>query len=371
MHGAILVVLPGVCALHSLVLYVRSQEEFAGIMAKEPGVLEPARQLVEALDYMKQEQTKSVRRGVMAQRYQVDKVIRNLLGGGHGRAVAKRVAAWLKESGDGGNTALVEQATFMRAATEAFDQNSVCVLGTVGDESADGLLAFFSEYCVGAIAESLEKRRADITKAVGKKGWKQAMVRFDATLPAEAPDGLPIALAHLDHQGATSWLLGLCANAFGFGPDTYPLMGFPHIMHAVNKDMVVHVYKVKPLIEQGLSIADAPTFMETPAGATWLKEHSVIFTLLEGQCAYIPGGFIPIITYHAAKEVETQTPMAFAMIHTLFCPEHLKQLDLNVWTSLATLNTKHLNTVKSSKAFTARAELVAEVIQEVAAARTA
>ena len=109
-----------------------------------------------------------------------------------------------------------------------------------------------------------------------------------ATLPFE---GDPV---WLDSPGAVPWLTCSRSNAWRFGPQAFPMVGFGAVAKVVGTvPMCIGASEVNALVGQGgICISDLGTFLETDAGNMYMQSSMVVFHLPAEGVAWLPYGWV-------------------------------------------------------------------------------
>ena len=137
----------------------------------------------------------------------------------------------------------------------------------------------------------------------------------------------------------------------------------------------VHILPVGDLLGKAIEISDCPTFLESPAGKTFLDE-SVAVPLPAGAVLWVPYGFLacpafaPKIQPTAARNNEVEVPVQHGcFIHMpVMCEKLAAKLQAPVWSAIAEMNSSQLSKVRAQNLWASRADLFASFCAAVAAA---
>lgn len=258
------------------------------------------------LNYANTEVKQAQRKEVLGRDYLARKIYRTLNAGGFGSAFGKW-AAELIYATDSGEPARYEQASFLQDATKEFDMTQACYLGKP-EEGADiknlELANMLPNY-VSKFDSVYTKKTKDLEKTMGKKGWKSAMVNFDATCALAA--GFTAAESELQlSAGAQPWVVCYKRNAWRYGPQNFPLPGCACFVFSKAVALIVHMVDAEGVIAEGLAVADIKSFLDSPSGgADFCKENCVQVHLQPVATLYIPAGKLPVVTYYSEEAKDT------------------------------------------------------------------
>lgn len=243
------------------------------ILNTAPKKTSEANELTGALKFMHNEESSRVRQLNLGRNYLAGKLQRLLTEGGFDNNYGRRLslkANNLDIQNDPSATCkqdLVEEGTFLKDIGEAFDSTHVCKI-SIGDDEAHTDVAKALFKMRTAMKQTMDKKVADITKAVTKKDWRSGMARIE-----HVPDGLCDMDTGLDDMklfvndlGAHPWVLAVKANAWCFGPAEFSLPGVACFVSALKHRLWISCFKVQPLVEQGLSVQDLKVFFRDGLG---------------------------------------------------------------------------------------------------------
>lgn len=347
------------------------------------GLVERARLAMESIDYLADESKRDTRKEFMAKRYKIDKYAKVLKDNGHPNQLSKRMGAFLAAADEEGAEPAIQQAAFMTVQSEgAHDDGdeavarvvfpTVLVLGDSEGAPSNAMVGFM-DHAANCLAEHITKKKADMTKAITTKRWKNAMVNFSNFCNGSEP--ARICGPHLDDRykldpGASCFLFAIRTNTWRVGPDAFPTPGFPVLLRAMDLPLAVNIFAISPIVAQGIAINDIANYLDTPSGAAYLREHSGLVLLKPRQTMMIPAGYLPQVTYStASKEDATANPMAFGLVYTIFSIAEALKIESSVWTAIATYNSAFLDANGKSKVYNSRAILCTRFASAVAAAR--
>lgn len=278
-------------------------------MDKAPEILEPALNMLEALTYVTKEDKQNERKVNVTRDYALGRVVEVLHIGGYGRVFAKRMATVLmnekaRKHGDVGAIKDMDQGAFYKRATETFEKDCVVYLmdGAGDEQHRKQVHIDFIDGLATKAAENIKKKIEDITNTLArKKDWLSGMAKLDITLDQLPDICFPDAAPFAADPGGAPWLVGLRPNCWRYGPMDHPLPGMAQYIRAHNTDMVVHTFKVEPLVAEGLTLPDIHEFLESSSGAEWVKDNSVSVILKANDTLFVPYGVVPALTYYNSQ----------------------------------------------------------------------
>ena len=224
-----------------------------------------------------------------AVRYQKSKIVNSLVANGWGTAHAKRVAQAgpdeMKVTWNPDGTLNMQEVSCWAPTSSASDDTAPAPEAPSLDLAAKA--AKFTE----AMQESIDIKSASMQKALkDKAAWGGALLsldtgsRFDWELP-EAPE-------LMDKNGAAPSLVGCRVHANRILGAAWPLQGLASLVLALDEPMTLQLFSCEHLVGQGIAMADLKTFLETPSGHTFFKDHGHLVQVPARGVAYIPNGFV-------------------------------------------------------------------------------
>lgn len=357
-------------------------------MAQHSLLMERAREVFEAIEFLHSEERRGVRRDVMAKRYRADKIRKLLSDAGHPKTLAKRMGNFLQACEQCAENP-IQMARFMQdpislgttnaadgdeaPSTEPLPKFGMFFLYALPSEEGDpaGPAAAFMDYVYATVSTMLAKKKADLSNAMLTKNWKSGMVSFNNTVgnESDAMKGDHLDYDYAKDPGAGLFMFCMRANCFRMGPDSFPCQGYPSLVRALDKPLVLNLFSIGPIVSQGISIADLSTHITTPSGVSYMNESSGMARIEPGQTAYIPPGCIAHISYHTSKEEETSEPLAMGLVHTIFSKEMLMTLSDSTWNAIVSYNSAFFADNSKSKVYSARASLVQKFVSDISAER--
>lgn len=157
----------------------------------------------------------------------------------------------------------------------------------------------------------------------------------ECTIEASSvPDGWE--LLYLNESGASAWISTFRAYSMRFGPANFPLPGIACIIGCLDKPVKILLYPIAEMLSQGIAITDFLSFLEMEAGTTYEDQSSMWVTLAEGDCVFVPHGYICLPIY--AAECLKPGPWATVWVLPLFEPIWGARLSQNVLNVVAGYN---------------------------------
>lgn len=229
-------------------------------------MIQEATSILQALDFLVEEDEAASRKYFMGKRYLVEKVQRALLAGGFGKVFVKRAAA-LIHSGEQGENAEFETAAFLKCKAAPFDKFEPHDLGVPGEgsEVANMALANMFPSYVTECQAGIDKKVKDLQKTMHKKDWKAAMAKLDTCLAVPAGfEGDEVGLQTT--AGAEPWVVCYKKYCWRYGPQDFPLPGCSCFVFALNSPLVVNLFAAEGVVAEGLAVADLKAFLDSPSG---------------------------------------------------------------------------------------------------------
>jgi len=326
-----------------------------------PGCVEPALQLIGALQFWDQQKRHAERKEKMGKRYLLDKHAKFLCDGGCKTVMAKTLATRMAEISDPQAPA----SSLMLAAGAAIDPHSVCGFASLPpcEDSYTGLLATM----LAGAGESIAKKTADMEARMVKKGWACAMARLECPLDALKKASSPFGLgenALMEHQGAAPWLVGVRGYTFKYGPEYFPMPGMACVLCGTGKTLMVAMIPVEHMIAEGISVTDAAAFLESPTGQSFARERMVYIMLPSNGAVWCPFGYVPLLIY--GPEGEDKSSIAHVVVLTLWAAKPAADMNDALWKSIASWNSRHMEKLSGERVWAARAELWKQMCDAVA-----
>jgi hypothetical protein len=312
-----------------------------------------------AIDFAMSESKSKARQESLSKRYQVQKVIVSLVGGGFGKVFAKRVSQAIDPEGG------YELPNFVKIDPERFDYTYVTL---VNKDRVGGTPLEHASEIEGHLEDTIGKKIEDCRKAADKNSWQGTLAKLDYEYPRDFSYGfLEPACEQESDRGAGPWLCGVRRFAWRWGPAALPMPGLGNIIRPVGADLVAIVYKLEELLRSGIAVNDLHAFLETDSGKTFAAEHCAIVKVPKAATFWVPYGWGCSILYYAdrsSKDPEVQ----FALCFTIFVPTMAKQIATNCWAAIAKWNAQHLEKNRASRLYQARDDLWQRFEVEVAGA---
>lgn len=327
--------------------------ELDDIIQKIPQVQEQGRELIGAIDHIRGKQKEAERTEKLHTNYLLEKAIRYLKSGGHHTNLAKHVAKYFTDQLDCDQ----EAPAFVKEAACATDFNpeQVSVFAPIGRDDKPSIIKYTT-----SIAESLKEfidgKEKTLSKTMAKRDWASAMIRFEAAPTYEEFPGFEGATTYMQQRGAEPWLYCVKANSFKYSASELPLPGFAQVFAPLHMDCTVIVYEVASMLEQGISVADLPSFIGSPSGVSYLKEKVAVVRVSAGGAVWIPLGFVATVCHIAdSKEATVKDPYQFGIFLSVLELQAARGLDTSLWSAIYRFNMSFLGKNRQSKIWTARA----------------
>lgn len=330
----------------------RSQVE--ALVRDKDSLLEPGRQLIAAITYMKNSNKEIARKDTAAERYKVDRLQAKLQNGGYGKTYARTVStAYWRES----DPASDELPSFVDLNADALRFDTTMVNRFAAPGAPHSFMAF-ALACKETGAAAIEEKSKDIKKVIKKKGWRSAMCKVEGLLGWTDDFVFQDARAYADEKGGEGWVLGLKANVWRFAAGDVHMPGVAQFFLPIDGDMTLSVFAIAPLLAEGIGVGDLHSFLESPSGAQFVKEHASIFQVKLKQGVYIPFGFVAVPLYcQPLKEADDKEMIGTALHLPIFSPQLASALPEPVWNSVISFNQKFLNKVKDSRPWASRHQI--------------
>lgn len=322
-----------------------------------------------AIDYMTELAKNKQRKEHLAKNYLMEKTMRLLRVREWGDKASKRMAMYAYSLEDPG-AKKVEMANIVQEVGEAvIDPDKVCMLGKAMAGAAG--MAGVVHSALQKLGEGVEKKIADAEKQLKKKGWRAAVGRFEPVV-TDMQDlrPFPTEVDFAMDPGASPWLLTLKANMWNYGADALPLVGMPAIYAALGRKIHLAFFEISAMVNMGLVVSDLASFLETPSGDAYSKEHTAIVTIMDRECVFAPAGYIALPVYIAQKDEESSAPYGSVFVWTLFASGLGTVVEENAWRALTAFNMKFLDTVAQNKVYGPRTALMSRYIAAVDKVRT-
>ena len=253
--------------------------------------LEECSGLVDAVDFLLLQEKAAIKKSKNQVRYQKRKIVNRLVIGSYGTRFAKALTALFDDPGAGGPVMNPEK--FDPALVSAW----ICGVDD-SNETAVALEYMFTTM-VTAIGEAFESRTESLLGYLVKKPKSGgAMCRLDFLLDQLDGDFSPmraVKAAHLDHSGASPWLVALRMYALRYGPQAMPLVGIGCFVRSCGKTPVSFIaLPAEEVLSRGIALPDLMAYVETESGQEVLNDFGKIIHVSASVTAWLPYGWISI-----------------------------------------------------------------------------
>lgn len=242
-----------------------------------------------AIDFLVQQKAAIKKAERSSDRYKKDRIVTKLTNNNWGTNIAKKLVQWIEGASSHSHGPISPHMN----AGEVFDKQVLNLWLADGSEKnsfkaslmndfsdiinakRDGLCKFMSEsatLCGG-------QTKLDI----GSQSFKHLLCATDS----EKMMGI---------AGTEPWIMNGRPWAARCGPSAFPLPGFGCWVQAHN-DNVTHMLiliQAHSVLEQGISLSDIMSFLDTPTGLDMFTDSSYTVAIGPNEMVWIPYGYIPI-----------------------------------------------------------------------------
>lgn len=278
------------------------------ILEEAPEVAVPAVELEAAIKFVNENEGEARRKVQLSHNYFVQKAHRNLMNGGFPRTYGLRIAKFMHNLDSPDVAPPIEVPTQCKRGRDVFDHERAFFFGPLGDAPEDSPAGRIQTLTTKETA-TIEKKAGDVLKTMSRRKWKNGMVRCDFVLQEKLGLGIPDEEEYLSDAGASPWIVGIGANTWRHGPSDITMPGFPQILVTMDSHIILSLMALAPLLSQGLMPADLKTFLNTPTGEEFAKDHSSVIVIPPKSAIYLPAGLIPVATFIMMAKQEP-TPRA-------------------------------------------------------------
>ncbi|CAK0800384.1 unnamed protein product [Prorocentrum cordatum] len=312
----------------------------------------------------------SARKEKMKARYARTKVAQHLVGGKIGNAHAQLIAA----------------------VAEEVLTSDACADG-IYSRVQDAVKVNPSEFVGGAICKWMSDQpfvleiqksqdKEDMTRTVtslvqslkepGHQNWMGCMTKVsrEPACTDEFKTFFNVELLHLNDKGGVPWISVSRPWAWRFGPSQCPLPGVGSLIQATSDNMLMQLINAEVILKNGVSIADAKQYFETPQGAKDFEENGISLRVPNGDVVFVPYGWlampvcVPAVEAEKLKASAESTGSYWAM--AVFSTKLAKALDEPCWKAIEKFNTDRLvRSASSSPQWQFRSEAFAKFCEEV------
>lgn len=170
---------------------------------------------------------------------------------------------------------------------------------------------------------------------------------------------------------AAPWFLGVRPHSWRISCADYPMQAFAHIVVPCTPNMVLVTFDLNSLFENGVMMSDIGSFLETPTGLAWAKDHCSIAALSLHQCAWVPYGCAATVVYNPSLANLALSPnqVGYSMIWTVFSPDLASCVPENLWKSITTAHKRNFEKFSTSRVWASRIEASSKFFTAVEKAR--